>query len=315
MSGGRRSRPSIWTTGFDGVEYSGPTVTCVLAAVLVLVFAAQWWGNAVAVDGSAYAVWLVGGLHAPSVREGEVFRIFTSPFLHMHGQHLIANLVMVLSLCGALEGRIGNIRTLLVVALSMFAASLAAVAFPPGGGVLAGASGGMYGVVGAWVVLVLRDRRSQSTALRWARRAMPIILIAVFLLPLVPFPSSDRIGWSAHLGGFVGGLAAMALLSRGAGPVPLGSSPRWMRRVAAGLMVLFLWAVAVDVQRVASGRICAMLDRDGLSEEDRAGLAGALRDLPVTCANLEPGPPPATPADGETPERPRTRSSANRRGP
>ena len=103
----------------------------------------------------------------------------------------------------------------------------------------------------------------------------------------------------------------MALLARGAGPIPLAPSPRWMRWVAAGLAVLFLWAVAVDVRRVASGRVCEVLLRDDLSEAVREGFTAALADLPVTCAEPES----VTPADNGTPERPRTRSSANRREP
>ncbi len=68
MSGGRDSRPSLWTTGFDGVQYPGPTVSCILGAVLSLVFAVLWWSNAVSEGGTGYAAYLVGGLHAPSVR-------------------------------------------------------------------------------------------------------------------------------------------------------------------------------------------------------------------------------------------------------
>jgi hypothetical protein len=119
----------------------------------------------------------------------------------------------------------------------------------------------------------------------------------------------------AHLGGLAGGIGAMALLSRGAGPIPLLPSSRWVRWAAAGLAALFLCAVAVDVQRVASGRICEVILRDDLSEAERTGLEAALRRLPAACAGLAPEPRPATPTEGGTPERLRTRSSANRREP
>jgi membrane associated rhomboid family serine protease len=314
MSGSRVSRPSIWTTGFDGVQYPGPTVTCILAAALSLVFAALWWSNAVTEDATGYAAYLVGGLHVPSVQEGEVFRIFTSPFLHLEPYHFMMNLGALLGLTAVLEAQIGHARTLLVAALSMLAGSIATVAVPPTGTVLVGASGAIFGMLGAWGTLALRQRRSLPPLLRRVRWAIPVALVAdtalVFLFPA-------KIGWIAHLGGLAGGMAAMALLSRGAGPIPLGPSPRWMRWVAAGLTALFLWAVVVDVQRVASGRICEVLLRDDLSEAVREGFTAALGELPVTCASpeAEPEAPPATPADSGTPERPRTRSSANRRGP
>ncbi len=312
MSGGRGSRPSIWTTGFDGVQYPGPTVACILATVLSLVFAALWWSNAVTEDGTGYAAYLVGGLYTPSVREGEVFRIFTAPLLHVDPYHFMMNLGALLGLSAVLEAQIGHLRTVLVVALSMLAGSLAAVAVPPAASVLVGASGGIFGMIGAWGALALRQRRSPPPMLRRVRWLLPSVLVGDGALALA---LPERIGWSAHLGGLVGGMGAMALLARGAGPIPLGRSPRWMRWVAAGLAALFLWGVAVNVQRVASGRICEVTLRDDLSEAVRDGFTAALRDLPVTCAGLEPGPPPATPADSETPERPRTRSNASRRGP
>ena len=178
--------------------------------------------------------------------------------------------------------------------LSMLAAQLAGVAVPPGGAVLAGASGGAYGVIGAWMVLILRQWRSPSPVLRRARWAMPILLIAAFALSFVHFPDSDRIAWSAHFGGLAGGMAAMALLSRGAGPVPLGRSPRWMRWAGLGLAALFLWGVAVDVQRITSGRVCEVLGRDGWTEADREAFTAALREMPVSCPSLAPEAPPAT---------------------
>ena len=284
MSGGRRSRPSIWTTGFDGAQYPGPTVACILAAVLSLVFAVLWWSNAVGEDGSGYAAYLVGGLHAPSVREGEVFRIFTAPLLHLYPDHFMMNLGVLVGLSAVLETQIGHVRTLLVVALSMLAGSLAAVAVPPGASVLVGASGGVFGMIGAWGALALRQRQSTPPLLRRVRWAVPIVLVGDAVLALA---LPERIGWSAHLGGLVGGMGAMALLAQGAGPIPLGPSPRWMRWVAAGLAALFLWGVAVDVRRLATGRICEALLRDDLSEAVREGFTAALAELPVTCAEPE----------------------------
>jgi hypothetical protein len=178
--------------------------------------------------------------------------------------------------------------------------------------VVVGASGAVFGVVGAWSALVLRQWQAPPPLLHRVRWILLVVLVADAALALL---APERIGWSVHLGGFAGGMAAMGLASRGGGPIPLGRSSRRIRLVTAGLAALFLWGVATDLQRVASGRICEVMERDDLSEAVRDGFTAALRDLPVTCAGLEPAPPPATPADSETPERPRTRSNASRRGP
>jgi membrane associated rhomboid family serine protease len=314
--GGGASGETVHGTGLDGAPdgaaLHNPIAALGISAVLALVFAAQWWLNAVGEDGSGYAVYLVGGLHAPSVGEWEVFRIFTAPLLHLHPYHLMATLAAVLSLSATLEAQVGHSRILLIVVLSMLAGSIAAVAVPPEAGVLVGASGGAFGAIGAWAALALRHWRSPPPLLQRTRWLLPIVLLGDTALALV---APERVAWIAHLGGFAGGMATMTLVSRGAGPIPLGRSPRWMRLAAACLAALFLWAVVVDVQRVFSGRICEVILRDDLSEAVRDGFTAALRELSVTCANLEPEAPPATPADNETPERPRTRSSANRRGP
>jgi membrane associated rhomboid family serine protease len=290
MSEGDGPRPSFWTTGIDGVHYYGATASCSLGALLSLVFAGLWWTNAVTEGGSGYAAYLTGGLDPALVWEGEVFRIFTAPLLHVAPYHFLANLAGLMGLGATLEAQIGGPRTLLVVGLSMFAGSVATIAVSPGASVVVGASGGVFGVFGAWGTLALRQRRSPTPLLRRVRWCTPIALLADSVLAFL-FPA--KIGWASHFGGFAGGMAAMALLSRGAGPIPLRRSPHWMRWLAVGLAALFLWAIAVDVRRVASGRICEVLDRDW-NEANRKGFTAALRDMPVDCANLEPEPPPAT---------------------
>ena len=216
-----------------------------------------------------------------------------------------------MALGAVLEGLIGHARCLLVVALSMLSGSLASVAVPPPA-VMVGSSGAAFGMIGAMGVLCLREGQTLPRRLRVARWALPIALVMdSFLVLLIP----ERVAWMGHLGGLLGGMGAMALLARGAGPVPLLPSSRRMRWAAAGLGVLFLCAVAVAVQGVLSGRVCSVPLRDDLSEAERTGFQAALRKLPVVCPGLAPEPRPATPTDGGTPERLRTRSSASRRGP
>jgi hypothetical protein len=127
---------------------------------------------------------------------------------------------------------------------------------------------------------------------RWV---VPISLVLALVSDFaLIFLMGQKIGWVLHLGGLAGGTATMALLSRGAGPVPFSRAPRWMRLAATGLGLVFLLGVAVDLQRIASGRICGVLDRDDLDEGDRAGFTEALREFQVACPNLGAEPPPAT---------------------
>jgi hypothetical protein len=161
-------------------------------------------------------------------------------------------------------------------------------------------------------VLCLREWDAPPSPLRRVRWVLPFLVVVDSALLLA---MEEAVGWIAHLGGLAGGMGAMALLSRGAGPIPLRRSSRWMGLAAAGLAALFLAGVAVAAERVASGRVCQVALRDDLGQAVREGFEAALRDLPVACPSLAPEPRPANPSDGETPERLRTRSSANRRAP
>lgn len=266
----------------DPGAFWNPVATCLVAALLLVVFAIQWWVGAAQEGKGGYAVYLLGGLYPPLVWEGEVFRIVTAPLLHLHVHHFIFNLSGFLGLGAVFEGQAGHARFLLVVGISMIAGSLAALAFPPSGGVLVGASGGLFGMLGALAVLVFRQRHALPPLLRRVRWVVPVAIVLDSLWGL--FLSPDRIGWVAHLGGFVGGMAAMAVLARGAGPIPLESPPRRMRVVVAVLCALFLLGAAVDVERVVTGRICRVMESDDLSAAMREGFEEALRRLPVSCA-------------------------------
>jgi membrane associated rhomboid family serine protease len=295
MRGDRGSgSKSLWFTSPDGSPVGSlPIAACVFAAGISLAFLAQWWWGA---EESPYPLYLVGALHASSVMKGEVFRLVTSPLLHNHFPHLGFNVSIFLSLAALLEAQIGHARFLLVMGLSMLAGSIAGVALPPSPwSVAVGSSAAAFGVFGAWEVVLLRQWHDPSPLLRRFRWVIPILLVGGLVSDLaLGLVIRDKIGWMLHFGGLVGGTVAMALLSRGAGPIPFGRSPRWMRLAAAGLVLVFLLGVAVDLQRIASGRVCGVLDRDDLEEVDRAGFTEALRKFPVACANLGPEPPPAT---------------------
>jgi membrane associated rhomboid family serine protease len=295
VSGGRGSGgKSLWLTSPDGSPPgSQPIAACALGAGVALAFLAQWWWGAAE---SPYPEYLVGGLHAKSVMEGEVFRLVTSPLLHHDVAHMLANASVFLSLGAILEAQIGHARFLLVVGLSMLAGSIAGVAFPHSPwSVAVGSSAALLGMLGSWEVLVLRQRHDPPPLLRRLGRVIPILLVLALVSDLgFSFLSCQKIGWRLHLGGLAGGTASMTLLSRGAGSVPFGRAPRWMRLAAAGLAVVFLLGVEVDLQRIASGRICEVLERDDLDEGDRAGFEKALREFQVACASLGAEPPPAT---------------------
>jgi membrane associated rhomboid family serine protease len=194
---------------------------------------------------------------------GEWWRLATFQVLHGGPGHLFVNAVGLLVLGGLLERCVGSVPTALVMAVS--AAGAAAASVLASYELAVGASGVVAGIMGALTWLEFRHPEAVPAPWRLPRGLLVGALVADgLLLQLVP-----GIAHAAHLGGFLAGGSAMALVGiRVPGPVPL-----WQRAaVAASVawLVLSLGAVGRDVlagpeilERRA-GRLLA-LDEDDVS--------------------------------------------------
>ena len=139
-------------------------------------------------------------LFAPSVGQGEVWRILGSAFEHFGPMHLFANMWMLLIIGLGIERVVGSKNLAAVYLTSAVGGAVGAIAFTPDS-LVAGASGGLFGLLGAWAVLARYYRLSASGAL-------VLIAINVGISLFVP-----GISLAGHLGGLVGGaLGALALL-------------------------------------------------------------------------------------------------------
>jgi membrane associated rhomboid family serine protease len=97
-----------------------------------------------------------GGVFGPAVAAGEWWRIVTSGFLHFNLIHLGFNCFLIYQLGMLLEPVLGRVRFGLVYACAILGGSLGALLVTPDV-MTAGASGGVFGLMGAAVV-VLRAR-------------------------------------------------------------------------------------------------------------------------------------------------------------
>lgn len=131
---------------------------------------------------------------------GDLWRLVTAMFLHFGVVHLAVNL-WALWIFGPLFEQLAGSGRFLVLYLAsglLGGAATALVAEP--GTVAAGASGAIFGLLGAFLVLGWRLRdRPQGRA--WLRNALLLIGLNVVLGLSVP-----SIGLVAHLGGLVGGI-------------------------------------------------------------------------------------------------------------
>jgi rhomboid protease GluP len=146
-----------------------------------------------------------GALLRERVLQGEWWRVITATFLHGGFDHLIGNMIVLFIVGMACEHAFGIGRTALIYFTSAIAGSALSMSAGPGPSV--GASGAIFGVVGAVVVMLyrhqdrffVRDKRIGFVLAIWAGWQ----LLTGFVSPLI-----DNF---AHLGGLAGG-AAMALL-------------------------------------------------------------------------------------------------------
>ncbi|MFE4174353.1 rhomboid family intramembrane serine protease [Streptomyces sp. NPDC056909] len=142
---------------------------------------------------------LVGSVYNPAadqfvgVADGQWYRLLTSVFLHQEVWHIAFNMLSLWWLGGPLEAALGRARFLALYLLSGLAGSaLTYVVVAPNQGSL-GASGAIFGLLGATAVLMRR--------LKYDMRPV----FALLVLNLVLTFTWPNIAKEAHLGGLVAG--------------------------------------------------------------------------------------------------------------
>jgi len=140
------------------------------------------------------------GFHLVGVAHGEWWRLLTAAFLHYGPFHLAINMYSLFYAGTLLEHVIGRWRFALLYLGSGIAGSAGAIWLSPDS-VTVGASGAIFGILGA--LFVLERRRHIATG---GQVAMLIVLNLVFTFAI------SNISVGGHIGGLVGGVILMWLL-------------------------------------------------------------------------------------------------------
>jgi membrane associated rhomboid family serine protease len=204
--------------------------TWALAALCVAVFFAQLW---IGPDVQA-----VGNFTPQFFLDGDLWRIVTANLIHAAPEfpiHLGLNMLALIVLGALVERPLGATRTVTVMGISGAAAMLASGVAD--GVPVVGVSGVVFGLVGAALWLEFTWAELLPAWWRFPRRSL-LILVALngvlgFAVPII--------SGAAHLGGFLGGLAVTAAMTRD--PRGFGAAPRWV--FASSALVVALTVLAV----------------------------------------------------------------------
>ena len=175
---------------------------------------------------------------------GEWWRIFSCVFVHVGGLHLLVNVIGMAFVGKLAEEVFGTARTFALFGVAGFAGAVASYLASPAG-ISAGASGALFGLLGAVFVELTWHRKRYRTA--WKRgmgMALAVVIIAQvgygFMYPVI-----DQ--W-AHGAGLVAGAVFGAILSPHA---PWAKAGLQLGRAIAGLALVFFVLAGVRVARTS----------------------------------------------------------------
>ena len=205
-----------------------PPATLAVLVLLAAIFVVEVRVGALASKESIIAM---GALVRERVVAGEYWRLLTAPWLHGGTEHLVGNGIALYILGMVCEAAFGRAQLVVLYVLSGLAGSLVSMLVSVGPSV--GASGAIFGLQGAAIVLLRRER--DRLLVRDRRVGFVLLIWAIYTIAGgLTDPFIDN---GAHIGGALGG----ALIALRLHPVVL--SPMSAERAAA--VRRWLWLVVV----------------------------------------------------------------------
>lgn len=181
-----------------------PYITYILMAINIVLFipAAYLSGNIFSFSNEALI--FLGAKENTLIQNGQYYRLFTCMFLHGGIVHIISNMYSLYAIGPFIEEIYGKYKYLFIYILSGIAASIFSYLFSPA--VSIGASGAIFGLLGAMLVFALKNRK------RINKKFLSNIISVIFINLIIgaTLPGIDNF---AHLGGLIGGVILSAIVS------------------------------------------------------------------------------------------------------
>ncbi len=154
------------------------------------------------------------GAVAPLFEEQWLTMYVSHAFLHGGIVHVALNSTVLLALGKHIAARTDPWSLLALFIVSAAAGALGFQFLSTSNGPMVGASGAVFGFLGLWLYWDFTNRRRRGLLIT---PVLKTILGLIAANVLIYFAFSGTLAWEAHLGGFVAGIAAGPLMSRGSG--------------------------------------------------------------------------------------------------
>ncbi len=168
-----------------------------------------------------------------SVAGGDYWQVITSAFAHIDTLHVAFNMVALYFLGPQLELVLGRARFLALYLVSALTGSVAVLLLSSENTPTLGASGAIFGLLGALIVVAIKIRGDVQQLFVW----LGINVVYTFV--------GSNVSWQGHFGGLIGGAVIAAVIVY---------SPKERRQVFqwSGIVAVALVSVALVALRAAA---------------------------------------------------------------
>lgn len=198
-----------WKSNKNGFRLTPVNMIIVALNVLCFIFAIVLNGGYAATLDSDTML-RMGALSYDTFISGKWYQIITSMFLHFGITHLFNNMILLIYAGCQLEQMVGKMRYLLLYVGSGIVGNAASLWYYHSIGeyaVSAGASGAIFGVIGALLVILARNRTNNAETT--PRRLFFLAFITIYY-----GMTTIGVDNAAHIGGLISGIFGGFLLSK-----------------------------------------------------------------------------------------------------
>ena len=176
--------------------------TALLLVAIAIGFGIELATNSI---GNDAALLKLGALPDNGQLGGEFWRIATYSFLHFNWLHLALNVGLLWWIGRIVERQVGTGRGALIYFVSVICSAVVILlvhTLHPKNGATVGASGGVFGLLGAALIILYRQDRGERFR-KWLWLALAIGFGISFL---------PNISLAGHIGGIIGGIASALII-------------------------------------------------------------------------------------------------------